>query len=60
MSLDGFVAGANDGPELPRGEGGERLHQWVYGLESWRGRHGLDGGETNRDGEILLKFRVVK
>jgi hypothetical protein len=24
-SLDGLVAGPNDGPELPLGEGGERL-----------------------------------
>ncbi|HSJ54698.1 MAG TPA: dihydrofolate reductase family protein [Anaerolineae bacterium] len=28
MSLDGFIAGPNDGPELPLGEGGERLFQW--------------------------------
>ncbi|HEX8229848.1 MAG TPA: dihydrofolate reductase family protein [Chloroflexia bacterium] len=30
MSLDGFVAGPNDGPELPLGEGGERLFHWYY------------------------------
>jgi len=53
MSLDGFVAGPNDGPELPLGEGGERLHEWVFGLASWREPHGLPGGETNRDSEIL-------
>jgi dihydrofolate reductase len=53
MSLDGFVAGPHDGPELPLGKGGERLHQWVYDLASWRGRHGLEGGETSRDSEIL-------
>ena len=28
MSLDGFVAGPNDGPERPLGDGGERLFQW--------------------------------
>ena len=28
MSLDGFVAGPNDGPERPLGEGGERLFRW--------------------------------
>jgi len=28
MSLDGFVAGPNDGPERPLGDGGERLVQW--------------------------------
>jgi dihydrofolate reductase len=53
MSLDGFIAGANDGPELPLGRGGERLHQWVYDLASWREPHGLTGGETNQDSEIL-------
>jgi dihydrofolate reductase len=52
-SLDGFVAGANDGPELPLGEGGERLHEWVYDLASWREPHGLAGGETNKDSEVL-------
>jgi dihydrofolate reductase len=52
-SLDGFVAGPNDGPELPLGAGGERLHEWVYGLASWREPHGLEGGEVSRDSEIL-------
>jgi len=28
MSLDGFVAGPNDSPELGLGEGGERLFTW--------------------------------
>ena len=53
MSLDGFVAGRNDGPELPLGEGGERLHEWVYGLESWREAHGLEGGSADADSALL-------
>src|SRR5215203_1679138 len=28
MSLDGFIAGPNDGPESPLGDGGERLFAW--------------------------------
>jgi dihydrofolate reductase len=28
MSLDGFIAGPNDGPERPLGEGGVRLFEW--------------------------------
>src|SRR3712207_5735028 len=28
MSLDGFIAGPNDGPERPLGEEGERLFAW--------------------------------
>jgi dihydrofolate reductase len=53
MSLDGFVAGPDDGPDLPLGAGGERLHEWVYGLASWREAHGMAGGERSRDGEIV-------
>jgi dihydrofolate reductase len=31
MSLDGFIAGPNDGPERPLGEGGMRLFAWYAG-----------------------------
>jgi dihydrofolate reductase len=30
MSLDGFIAGPNDGPERGLGEGGERLFDWYF------------------------------
>jgi dihydrofolate reductase len=30
-SLDGYIAGPDDGPEKGLGEGGERLHYWVFG-----------------------------
>jgi dihydrofolate reductase len=53
VSLDGFVAGPDDGPEVPMGVGGERLHEWVFGLANWRERHGLEGGENNVDAEVL-------
>lgn len=29
MSLDGFIAGRDDGPALPLGRGGERLFTWM-------------------------------
>jgi hypothetical protein len=53
VSLDGFVAGPNDGVDNPMGDGGERLHEWVFGLASWREPHGRLGGETNRDDGIF-------
>jgi dihydrofolate reductase len=53
MSLDGFIAGPNDGPGNGLGDGGERLHEWVYDLATWREPHGMSGGEMNRDAEIL-------
>ena len=30
-SLDGFIAGPNDSPESPLGNGGERLFAWYFG-----------------------------
>ena len=30
-SLDGYITGPNDGPGCGLGEGGERLHWWVFG-----------------------------
>ncbi|HXM58945.1 MAG TPA: dihydrofolate reductase family protein [Candidatus Dormibacteraeota bacterium] len=30
MSLDGYIAGANDGAEQPLGEGGMRLFDWYF------------------------------
>ena len=57
MSLDGFIAGPNDGPEHGLGEGGEQLHQWVYDLASWREPHGLAGGVTKQDSEIRSRKR---
>ena len=53
VSLDGYVAGPDDGPELGLGAGGERLHEWVVELKSWREPHGLEGGETNASSAIV-------
>ena len=52
MSLDGFVAGPNAGPNNPLGDGGMRIHRWVYDLEGWRERQSLQGGKTNPDDEV--------
>jgi dihydrofolate reductase len=53
VSLDGFVAGPNIGPEEPLGEGGERLHDWVTALASWKESHGKSGGRTGPDDELM-------
>jgi hypothetical protein len=44
MSLDGFVAGPRPTLKDPLGEGGERLHEWVVKLATWRG----DGAPDRR------------
>ena len=45
MSLDGFIAAANDDVDA--------LHAWMYDLKAFREPHGEAGGTTNRDSEIL-------
>ena len=42
MSLDGFIAGRNDGPGQPLGEGGERLFEWYAAGDT---EYGLPGTE---------------
>jgi dihydrofolate reductase len=56
ISLDGFVAGPNQGKDNPLGEGGERLHQWIVSTESWRSLHGMDGGEKGPDDDVAAGF----
>jgi dihydrofolate reductase len=53
MSLDGFVAGPNQTLEHPLGENGERLHEWAFAAVSWRENHGLSGGESNADSDVI-------
>lgn len=53
MSLDGYVAGPNASLEDPLGKRGEELHEWIFGLASWRESHGHEGGEQNADSELL-------
>ena len=51
-SLDGFVAGPNAGPHNAIGDGGHRIQQWMYDVESWRERQSLQGGQANQDDEV--------
>jgi dihydrofolate reductase len=53
MSLDGFVAGPDASLDDPLGKGGEQLHEWMLRLAAWRSAHGLEGGETGPDAELV-------
>ena len=57
MSLDGFVAGPDPTLEDPLGKGGEQLHEWIFGLASWREPHGRTGGERNADDDLVREGR---
>ncbi|HEX5980916.1 MAG TPA: dihydrofolate reductase family protein [Thermoleophilaceae bacterium] len=56
ISLDGFAAGPNQSMDNPLGEGAERLHEWVFPTASWRGLHGMEGGETGPDDDAAAGF----
>jgi dihydrofolate reductase len=45
MSLDGFIAGTNDDVDP--------LHEWLYGLKGFREPHGMEGGTTGPDSEVI-------
>ncbi|MGH2663440.1 MAG: dihydrofolate reductase family protein [Actinomycetota bacterium] len=51
-SLDGYIAGPNDGPGKGLGEGGERLHNWVFG-GPWDYENEPTGEATGVDKEFL-------
>jgi dihydrofolate reductase len=53
VSLDGFVAGPNQSLQEPLGVGGERLHEWVVALETWRRAHGREGGAVNESTPVV-------
>lgn len=53
ISLDGFVAGPNQSVKNPIGEGGLRLHQWVFETASWHEQQGSAGGVRNVDSVVL-------
>ena len=53
ISLDGYVTGPNDGPGQGLGEGGERLHYWVFGGPWTYEDASPKGGPAGADKEYL-------
>jgi dihydrofolate reductase len=51
-SVDGYVAGPDDGPGKGLGEGGERLHYWVFG-GPWSYDDVPKGGASGKAREFL-------
>ncbi|MGH2811773.1 MAG: dihydrofolate reductase family protein [Actinomycetota bacterium] len=51
-SLDGYIAGPHDGPGHGLGDGGERLHYWVFG-GPWSYDEEPTGEATGADKEFL-------
>jgi dihydrofolate reductase len=57
MSLDGYVAGPEQTLEAPLGRGGERLHEWAFRLKTFRELHGMEGGKTGPDDDVIAEWQ---
>jgi dihydrofolate reductase len=53
-SVDGYITGPNDGPGRGLGDGGERLHYWVFG-GPWTYADEQRGEPTGADAEFLAE-----
>jgi len=54
-SVDGFITGPDDGPDKGLGEGGERLHYWVFG-GPWTYEGESRGEPTGEDAAWLAEM----
>jgi dihydrofolate reductase len=64
MSLDGYIAGPNDEPDNPGGDGFVRLHEWGLTPDGESHRTGGPAGELNDEiyatGAVLAGRRTVE
>ena len=54
ISLDGFSAGPNQSLENPLGEGGERLHEWMFETAAWARMQGLPAGRPETPDSAIV------
>jgi dihydrofolate reductase len=52
ISLDGFIAGPNEGPDNGLGDGGERLHDWAL-VDEPRDASGIPGRPSGVNGRVF-------
>lgn len=60
MSLDGYIAGPNDAPDHPGGDGFMRLHEWLGESLRPAGTAGKMLDEMNACGAVLAGRRTVE
>jgi dihydrofolate reductase len=64
MSLDGYIAGPNDEPDNPGGDGFDRLHEWISTPDGEYGRPAGPAGELYDEmstfGAIVAGRRTVE
>ena len=54
ISLDGYMAGDNRGPQNPLGDGGLTIHNWMFNQKAFWEHLGKEGGnEDDFDGKLI-------
>ena len=53
MSLDGFIAGPNATPDNGLGDGGQRLHEWVFSTGTGPDDSGVPGRPSGVNGQVF-------
>jgi dihydrofolate reductase len=54
ISLDGYIAGPNRGPDNPLGDRGASIHAWMYPQQAFRDLLELGGdGQTGEDNRLI-------
>ena len=56
-SLDGYVAGPEQGLEDPLGKGGMRLHEWAFELAAFKEAHAGEGGVVNASTIVIEEMQ---
>ena len=59
MSLDGFIAGPDIDVDRPMGDGGERLHQWLFQGDSDRAVAADGNSPDGVDAQVALEFSTA-
>jgi dihydrofolate reductase len=60
ISLDGFIAGPNEGPDNGLGDGGERLHEWAFSTDADTDpQSGVPGRPSGVNGQVFDEFMTT-
>ena len=60
VSLDGFIAGPNEGPDNGLGDGGHRLHEWAFSTGADTDPHsGIPGRPSGVNGQVFDEFMTT-
>jgi dihydrofolate reductase len=59
ISLDGYVTGPHVRPEEPMGDGGERLHEWMFAGKSQAEVETFQNAKYSEIGALIMGRRMV-